>query len=168
MSHTVTVQSLVKTVRVSCPTCKEHQVIQCEQSLLEKTQSIAVILVEGECGHKFHVFVDSNFKVRGYQATDAVICGEIISRDFQDEMFGSENQDDGRNQAICEQGTFTLEAIERQYRERRKRIEDMIFAIEVQHLEFKMSDEELETRKGRLNAILEKLDNEYNAFLESI
>ena len=59
-------------VQVICPVCKAQNTIRIPKSIINQASQLTTISVpKGEiCQHHFQLFIDKNFKIRGYQKVD--------------------------------------------------------------------------------------------------
>jgi len=55
-----------------CPKCKKSDTLSFPKSVVEKANNLTTISIPKGliCEHSFQVFIDKNFKVRGYQLVD--------------------------------------------------------------------------------------------------
>lgn len=55
-----------------CPICSSKKEIKLPKSIISKKKSLTTVSIPNEmvCEHHFQVFIDQNFKVRGYQKVD--------------------------------------------------------------------------------------------------
>ena len=61
-----------KLVRVICPICKADKEINIPIEIIKQTPALTTISIPNGliCQHHFQMFVDKNYKVRGYQKVD--------------------------------------------------------------------------------------------------
>jgi hypothetical protein len=61
-----------KKLSISCPICKTKKVIEVPQSIFESAKQLTTISIpKGKiCEHHFQIFIDKNYKVRGFQKVD--------------------------------------------------------------------------------------------------
>ncbi len=59
-------------VQVECPTCSSRKILQLPVEIIQKTSGITTISVPIDlvCMHSFQVFIDKQYKIRGYQKID--------------------------------------------------------------------------------------------------
>ena len=59
-------------VQVICPVCKAKNTIRFPKSVINQASHLTTVSVpKGEiCQHHFQLFIDKNFKIRGYQKVD--------------------------------------------------------------------------------------------------
>jgi hypothetical protein len=65
-------QSFVKTISVICPICKERKNVNIPFNITENGKELSTISLQKGlvCSHIFQIFVDKQFKIRGYQNVD--------------------------------------------------------------------------------------------------
>nr|MDO8119393.1 hypothetical protein [Candidatus Sigynarchaeota archaeon] len=60
-----------KTLNVQCPVCGGKQDVDVPAKVIkENVKGVSTIAVNAACGHSYHIFVDKNFSIRGYQRSD--------------------------------------------------------------------------------------------------
>ncbi|MBD3185578.1 hypothetical protein GF325_02020 [Candidatus Bathyarchaeota archaeon] len=60
-----------RNIDLICPVCNTKQSIQLPVDLIANNiKGVSTIAINAQCGHSFHIFVDKNFAVRGYQRSD--------------------------------------------------------------------------------------------------
>ena len=61
-----------KILKFVCPVCKAEKKLKISKSILSQSQTLTTISIQRNeiCEHHFQVFVDKNFKIRGYQKVD--------------------------------------------------------------------------------------------------
>ncbi|HME54866.1 MAG TPA: hypothetical protein VKM55_21860 [Candidatus Lokiarchaeia archaeon] len=58
-------------INVQCPVCSAKQDVEVPIRIVkENVKGVATIAINAQCGHSFHIFVDKNFSIRGYQRSD--------------------------------------------------------------------------------------------------
>ncbi len=59
-------------VQVICPVCKAQNTVRIPKSVINQASQLTTVSVpKGEiCQHHFQLFIDKNFKIRGYQKVD--------------------------------------------------------------------------------------------------
>ncbi|MHA1683229.1 MAG: hypothetical protein ACTSUE_19985 [Promethearchaeota archaeon] len=58
-------------ITVVCPVCSNKQSFNLPVDVIENNiKGVSTIAINAQCGHSFHIFVDKNFAVRGYQRSD--------------------------------------------------------------------------------------------------
>ena len=59
-------------VQVICPVCKARNTVRIPKSIINQASQLTTVSVpKGEiCQHHFQLFIDKNFKIRGYQKVD--------------------------------------------------------------------------------------------------
>ncbi|MHA1794149.1 MAG: hypothetical protein ACTSVI_16020 [Promethearchaeota archaeon] len=68
-------------IQIQCPSCKKSQWIKLSDDTFKNQEGIATVAINAACGHSFHVFIDSSFKIRGYHRADLVIISEMVKID---------------------------------------------------------------------------------------
>jgi len=65
-------------VQVICPVCKAQNTVRIPKSVINQASQLATVSVpKGEiCQHHFQLFIDKNFKIRGYQKVDFQLDSE--------------------------------------------------------------------------------------------
>ena len=61
-----------KKVPITCPICKAKKIIEIPESIIKNSSRLTTISLRKGlvCEHHFQIFIDKNFKVRGYQKVD--------------------------------------------------------------------------------------------------
>ncbi|MBN2151672.1 MAG: hypothetical protein JW839_09515 [Candidatus Lokiarchaeota archaeon] len=60
-----------KVLNVQCPVCNAKQEVEVPTRVIrENIKGVSTIAINAQCGHGFHIFVDKNFAIRGYQRSD--------------------------------------------------------------------------------------------------
>ncbi|MEX2757276.1 MAG: hypothetical protein Q6365_018005, partial [Candidatus Sigynarchaeota archaeon] len=60
-----------KSIHVQCPACGLKQEVDVPAALIkENIKGVSTIAIRARCGHGFHIYVDKNFAIRGYQRSD--------------------------------------------------------------------------------------------------
>ncbi|MFX0072826.1 MAG: hypothetical protein ACFFAO_17240, partial [Candidatus Hermodarchaeota archaeon] len=61
-----------KHIHVICPICRTQKEIIVPKSIIDKSKGISCITIAPKivCNHLFQVYLDKNFKVRGYSKSD--------------------------------------------------------------------------------------------------
>jgi len=61
-----------KTLRITCPVCKAVKELNFPNSIINKASQLTTISIDKGliCDHHFQIFIDKNFKIRGYQKVD--------------------------------------------------------------------------------------------------
>ncbi|MHA1684549.1 MAG: hypothetical protein ACTSUE_26660 [Promethearchaeota archaeon] len=151
--------TLVKEIHLRCPECNAEQALAFPSELVDQSKRLTTVLVRGACGHKFHAFIDKDFNVRGYQASDIILPARFVEMPKlgvfpdQEQIMESDSPDPDE--------TYSIDMLKKQYRERKKNLDDMIFSLEVKHLEFEISDDEFATKKAKLVALQAKFESEF-------
>jgi len=81
-----------RNIRVICPICKSNKELDFPNSVINKAKQLTTISVPtgAVCEHHFQMFIDKNFKVRGYQKVDFAISaegGRQASQNNEDDLF---------------------------------------------------------------------------------
>ncbi len=65
-------------VQVICPVCKAQNTVRIPKSVINQASQLTTVSVpKGEiCQHHFQLFIDKNFKIRGYQKVDFQLDSE--------------------------------------------------------------------------------------------
>ena len=65
-------------VQVICPVCKTQNTVRIPKSVINQASQLTTVSVpKGEiCQHHFQLFIDKNFKIRGYQKVDFQLDSE--------------------------------------------------------------------------------------------
>ncbi len=66
-----------KRIKINCPTCGTEQNISIPVDAIKNQAGICTIQIKASCGHVFDVYVDQNFKVRGFHRPDFTIIPEL-------------------------------------------------------------------------------------------
>ncbi|MFX1276886.1 MAG: hypothetical protein ACFFBP_00885 [Promethearchaeota archaeon] len=80
------IQEEIKKILTTCPICKSKKELKVPDSIInDASQLTTVSLPKGLiCDHHFQVFIDKNFKVRGYQKVDFEIkLGKIEKKNSE-------------------------------------------------------------------------------------
>jgi len=83
----MTAISINKQVQLVCPVCKSQKMLKLPESILNQTGQLTTISIPNGlvCNHHFQAFVDTQFKVRGYQKVDFEIKQENATNKFTEE-----------------------------------------------------------------------------------
>ncbi|MHA1889480.1 MAG: hypothetical protein ACTSYS_00685, partial [Promethearchaeota archaeon] len=58
-------------INVICPVCNQKHSFSVPIDIIQNNiKGVSTIAINAQCGHSFHIFVDKNFAVRGYQRSD--------------------------------------------------------------------------------------------------
>jgi len=98
----------VQEVKVICPVCKTSHPIELSRSVIKNSPQLTTVSVPKDfmCDHHFQVFIDKNFKVRGYQKVDLELHQTSVSEATQKEKrFTPKNEKDLFNNLFLE-GNF--------------------------------------------------------------
>ncbi|MHA1369361.1 MAG: hypothetical protein ACTSRA_06565 [Promethearchaeota archaeon] len=59
------------TIKVTCPCCGQQEEFKAPVDQIKNNlKGILTVSLKAKCGHSYHVFIDKNFMVRGYQRCD--------------------------------------------------------------------------------------------------
>jgi len=74
-----------KKVAVVCPLCQRSGAIQVPDTVFHEDKGLSSLLIRSgvTCTHSFQVFIDKNYKVRGYQMMDYEIAPEATEEGGQ-------------------------------------------------------------------------------------
>jgi len=72
-------------VQVICPVCKAQNTIRIPKSVINQASQLTTVSVpKGEiCPHHFQLFIDKNFKIRGYQKVDFQLENDKKKKDLR-------------------------------------------------------------------------------------
>ncbi len=67
----------MRTVKVKCPICSAQKEIDIPESVINHSKQLATVSINPHsvCNHSFQIFIDKNFKVRGYQKPEYEVNG---------------------------------------------------------------------------------------------
>ncbi|MBN2154243.1 MAG: hypothetical protein JW839_22500 [Candidatus Lokiarchaeota archaeon] len=68
-------------VKIECPSCGKEQYVKLCTERLEPTNGVVSLVIKAACDHEFHLYVDKQFQVRGYERIDAVVSAEMLQVD---------------------------------------------------------------------------------------
>ena len=59
-------------IEFTCPVCKINKILQIPKSVINQAKQLTTVSIAKGlvCNHHFQVFIDKNYKVRGYQKVD--------------------------------------------------------------------------------------------------
>ena len=113
-----------KNIRVICPICKSDKELPFPYSIINKAKQLTTVSVPtgAVCQHHFQMFIDKNYKVRGYQKVDFELKTEariMNSKKSDDELFDNlvmegnylEWRPKDNSKTITEEPEMTLEEI---------------------------------------------------------
>ncbi len=85
-----------KLVQVQCPNCKLKKKISVPNAVISQASQLTTLSVPSGivCDHHFQVFIDKNYKVRGYQKVDFEIKENLIKADNAKEKSETSLKDD--------------------------------------------------------------------------
>jgi hypothetical protein len=80
-------------VRIRCPSCKAGARVDVPTGIVESASHLTTVSVRAgfACEHAFQLFLDKNFKVRGYQKVDYEISPEPPSPEAEPSARGEES-----------------------------------------------------------------------------
>ncbi|MEJ2251067.1 MAG: hypothetical protein P8Y70_06235 [Candidatus Lokiarchaeota archaeon] len=82
----IDMNQLIESVRIHlvCPVCSTNKIIDIPKSVVRKAKNLSTVSIPEKivCSHHFQVFIDQNFKVRGYQKVDYTLKNEQKKRDL--------------------------------------------------------------------------------------
>jgi hypothetical protein len=68
-----------KALNVQCPVCNQKQDVEVPTRIIrENIKGVSTIAINAQCGHSFHIFVDKNFAIRGYQRSDFDVTATAV------------------------------------------------------------------------------------------
>ncbi|NMC05300.1 MAG: hypothetical protein GYA24_08820 [Candidatus Lokiarchaeota archaeon] len=68
-----------KALNVQCPVCNAKQDVEVPTRIIkENIKGVSTIAINAQCGHSFHIFVDKNFAIRGYQRSDFDVTATAV------------------------------------------------------------------------------------------
>src|SRR5512137_1324835 len=68
-----------KALNVQCPVCNLKQDVEVPTRIIrENIKGVSTIAINAQCGHSFHIFVDKNFAIRGYQRSDFDVTATAV------------------------------------------------------------------------------------------
>ncbi|MFX1275079.1 MAG: hypothetical protein ACFFBP_18620 [Promethearchaeota archaeon] len=78
-------------VNVVCPICQQKKLIHVPQNMLKK-DGLTTISIPREvvCNHHFQIFIDKNFKIRGYQKVDLELGNDLGTIKFNCQLCSAE------------------------------------------------------------------------------
>lgn len=66
-------------INVQCPVCNAKQDFDVPTQVIKaNVKGVSTIAIMAKCGHSFHIFVDKNFSIRGYQRSDFDITSTAV------------------------------------------------------------------------------------------
>ncbi|MEJ2251256.1 MAG: hypothetical protein P8Y97_16590 [Candidatus Lokiarchaeota archaeon] len=81
----IDINQLIESVRIPlvCPVCSSKKIVDIPKSIVRKARNLSTVSIPEKvvCRHHFQVFIDQNFKVRGYQKVDYTLKNEQKKRD---------------------------------------------------------------------------------------
>ncbi|MHA1274340.1 MAG: hypothetical protein ACTSVV_13830 [Promethearchaeota archaeon] len=82
-----------KRIRVICPVCRKDKYIAIPISIVKNSSNVATFSIPKNmvCNHHFQIFVDKDFKVRGYQKVDAIIDDKIMAPEVSND-YNNDNE----------------------------------------------------------------------------
>ncbi|MFX1395620.1 MAG: hypothetical protein ACFFAS_01100 [Promethearchaeota archaeon] len=81
-----TIIEQVRNVAITCPICKYKKKLNIPESIVKKTNQLTTVsLPRGiVCDHHFQMFIDRNFKIRGYQKVDFELATPKNDKNIKD------------------------------------------------------------------------------------
>lgn len=72
----------IKKVNIICPICESKKRIDVPESIINQAKQLTTISIPSGlcCEHSFQVFLDKQFKVRGYQKVDLDLSTSLIEK----------------------------------------------------------------------------------------
>ncbi|MEX2754757.1 MAG: hypothetical protein Q6365_005145, partial [Candidatus Sigynarchaeota archaeon] len=68
-----------RALAVQCPVCNQKQDVEVPARIIrENIKGVSTIAINAQCGHSFHIFVDKNFAIRGYQRSDFDVTATAV------------------------------------------------------------------------------------------
>ncbi len=66
-------------IKLECPICKTKKDVKFPRSIINQAKQLTTVSITKGllCGHHFQIFIDKNFKIRGYQKVDYELNPEI-------------------------------------------------------------------------------------------
>ncbi len=71
----------VRRVKIECPACGKGQYVKLRTESLEMRSGAVSLMIRAACDHEFHLHLDKQFQVRGYERIDAVVSAEMLQVD---------------------------------------------------------------------------------------
>lgn len=74
----------IKRISISCPICKNKRIIEIPLSIIDKSKQLTTISIpKGKiCEHHFQIFIDKNYRIRGFQKVDYELCDQQNSNNL--------------------------------------------------------------------------------------
>ena len=72
-------------IKLECPICKTKKSVKFPRSIINQAKQLTTVSVTKGllCGHHFQIFIDKNFKIRGYQKVDFELSPEKKRENLQ-------------------------------------------------------------------------------------
>ncbi|HME53603.1 MAG TPA: hypothetical protein VKM55_15360 [Candidatus Lokiarchaeia archaeon] len=70
-----------KELNLKCPCCGKPQTVLVPVSVASKQTGISTIQVNAACGHRFDIYIDVNFQIRGFHRPDFTIISQLANVD---------------------------------------------------------------------------------------
>nr|MDO8111948.1 hypothetical protein [Candidatus Sigynarchaeota archaeon] len=170
-------------VKVQCPTCGTEQAVKLRVDDLVSKNGVASLVIKATCDHEFHLYLDKQFKIRGYEKIDMVVdcrpapaipCPEPAKSTIETapevastpEAAMETNPEAARETA--EEGTTEIpfEEIKAQFELRIKKINEIMINLELQNLNEVVNDVDLVKKKAKLTKIRDELEAQFNKVLQ--
>ncbi|MEX2727327.1 MAG: hypothetical protein Q6353_008735, partial [Candidatus Sigynarchaeum springense] len=71
----------VRRVKIQCPACGKEQYVRLHVENLVMKNGVVSLVIKAACDHEFHLYLDKQFQVRGYERIDAVVSAEMLQVD---------------------------------------------------------------------------------------
>ena len=66
-----------KRIKMNCPACGMEQLVWIPIEAVKNQTGICTIQIQAACSHTFDVYIDQNFKIRGFHRPDFTIISEL-------------------------------------------------------------------------------------------
>jgi hypothetical protein len=82
-------------IEIICPICKSKKQLNIPESIINQSKQLTAVSIQKGmlCNHHFQLFIDKNFKVRGYQKIDF----EVSPIKKRDKIFNVEQKGNSKN-----------------------------------------------------------------------
>nr|MDO8088351.1 hypothetical protein [Candidatus Sigynarchaeum springense] len=71
----------IRRVKIECPACGKVQYVKLRVESLVTKNGVVSLVIKAACDHEFHLYLDKQFQVRGYERIDAVVSAEMLQVD---------------------------------------------------------------------------------------
>ena len=70
--ETINYENYTQNVLIQCPLCKQKKILKIPFQIIDQSKQLTTVSIPSGlvCKHSFQLFVDKNYKVRGYQKVD--------------------------------------------------------------------------------------------------